>query len=484
MTIASARRRTRVAPLIGILAAGILGATAFAVPASAVEIGPNIDPAQTGSIILHKLVQPENPTALPNDGSELTPAQLAGLTPIAGVTFSLQSVDSIDLSTNAGWQTVDGLTAADVLADPAAYPLTAEGSGVTDGDGELTFGTLPLGVYLVTETSPGDNPIAQPTAPFLVTMPLPTGDNTWLYDVNVYPKNAVTEITKTVDDTAAFGLGDDVNWSITGSVPFLAAADPLTAFGITDVLDARLGFSSAEVSAVTAAGDPLALVATDYTVAAPTPVGTTGTVSVAFTPAGLAKLEANQGSIVTLALATEVLSIGDGSIENTATLAVNDSTTSADAMTNWGALEIFKYATVEGVETLLGGAQFQIFTSAADAGTLTDPVAVGGETVFTSNATTNILVEGLKAGDYWVVETVAPVGYVANTVPIPVTITVGSVADALLLEVENSQVPAWLLPLTGGGGAGMFAIGGGVLIAIAIGAAFVFRARRSRRVAA
>jgi hypothetical protein len=136
------------------------------------------------------------------------------------------------------------------------------------------------------------------------------------------------------------------------------------------------------------------------------------------------------------------------------------------------------------VNTLLGGSQFQIFTSAADAGTLTDPVAVDGATTFTSNATTNLLIEGLKAGNYWVVETIAPVGYVASTTPIPVTITVGSTADALLLEIENTQVPAWLLPLTGGGGAGLFAIGGGVLVAIAIGAAFVFTGRRKVLVAA
>lgn len=478
-----ARRRIRVASLIGVIAAGLLGATAFAVPAAAVEIGPNIDPAQTGSIVLHKLVQPDTPTALPNDGSELTPAQLAGLTPISGVTFSLQSVGNIDLTTNAGWNTVNGLTAAAVLADPTAFPLTAEGSGATDAGGQLAFGTLPLGVYLVTETDPGANPIAQPTAPFLVTMPLPTGDNTWLYDVNVYPKNAVTEVTKTVDDSTAFGLGNDVAWTITGAVPFLAAADSLTAFAITDALDARLGYGSAAVTAVTAAGAALPLVAADYTVTAPAS-GTSGTVSVAFTAEGLAKLQANQGAVVTLQLTTAVLSIGDGSIENSATLTINGTENAAAAVTNWGALQIFKYATVEGVNQRLAGAQFQIFTSAADAGTLANPVSVDGETTFTSTAAQNILIEGLKAGDYWVVETFAPVGYVVNSAPIPVTVSVGSTTDAALLEVENSQVPAWLLPLTGGGGAGLFTIGGGVLIAIAVGAAFVLRGRRKALVAA
>lgn len=466
------------------IAAGLLGATAFAAPASALVSGPDIDPAQTGSIVLHKYEQPETPTALPNDGSELTPAQLAGLVPLAGVTFSLQSVGTIDLATNEGWDEVGDLTASDVLADPAAYPLTAAGSGATDANGDLAFPALPLGVYLVTETDPGANPIAQPAAPFLVTMPLPTGDNTWLYDVNVYPKNAVTEAAKTVDDEAAFGLGDIVDWTVTGQVPYLAAVDSLSAFGIRDALDARLGYSAATVTAATAVGDPIPLLATDYTLTFPTPVGTSGTVEVVFTAAGLATLEANQGAVVTLNLSTEVLSIGDGTIENIANVTVNDLTSDVEAVTNWGALEIFKYATVDGVDERVAGAEFQIFTSAADAAALTNPVSVAGESTFISNSATNIAIDGLKAGDYWLVETAAPVGYLANTTPIPVTILVGSTADALLLEVENNQVPAWVLPLTGGNGAGLLGLLGGAVIVTAIGAAVVLNERRKSRLLA
>lgn len=481
MNTSPARRRGRIASLLGVIAAGLLGATVVATPASAFVGGPGIDPDQTGSIVLHKYEQPETPTGLPNDGSELTPAQLAGLTPLAGVTFTLRSVGGIDLATNAGWDEVGDLTADDVLADPASYPLTAAGSGATNAAGDLSFPGLPLGVYLVTETDPGTNPIAQPAAPFLVTMPLPTGDSTWLYDVNVYPKNAVTELTKTVDDSVAFGLGDDVEWTITGHVPFLAATDPLTAFAIRDVLDARLGYSAATLTAQTAAGDPLPLLATDYTLTAPAPVGTTGTVEAVFTAAGLAKLDANQGAIVSLALSTEVLAIGDGSIENTAELTVNSSITDAAAVTNWGALEIFKYATVDGVEERLAGAEFQIFTSAADAAALTNPVAVNGETTFTSSSTANIAIEGLKVGDYFVVETTAPVGYLANTTPIPVTIVLGSTADAVVLDVENNQVPAWVLPLTGGNGAATLGLLGGGVIVLTIGAALVLNERRKKR---
>jgi fimbrial isopeptide formation D2 family protein len=484
VNITPARRRLRRVSLLGVIAAGILSATALATPAAAFVSGPNIDPDQTGSIALHKYVQPETPTGLPNDGSELTPAQLAALTPIAGVTFSLRSVGNIDLTTNEGWAEAGGLTAAEVLADPAAYPLTDTGSGATDANGDLTFPTLPLGVYIVTETDPGDNAIVQPAAPFLVTIPLPTGDNTWLYDVNVYPKNAVTEVTKTVDDSAAFGLGDDVDWTITGRVPYLAAGDPLTGFAITDALDARLGYSAATLTATTASGDTLPLDPSDYTLAVPTPVGTTGTVEAVFTAAGLAMLEANQGAMISMQLATEVLAIGDGSIENVATLSVNGSLSDAAAVSEWGALEIFKYATVDGVNERLAGAQFQIFTSEDDAAARTNPVTVDGETTFTSTSTENITIDGLAVGDYWVVETTAPTGYLANTTPIPVTIVLGSTADAVLLEVENNQVPAWVLPLTGGDGARILGLLGGAAIVVALGAALVLNERRKARILA
>lgn len=481
----SARRsapRVGFGATIGALVLALLAGTA-AGPATAAAVGPNLDPTATGSITLHKLVQPENATGLPNDGSELTPGQLAGLTPLAGVGFSLERVSSIDLTTNAGWDAVDGLTAAAVLADPATYPLAAAGSGTTDAAGALPFPNLALGLYLVTETDPGANPIAQPAAPFLVTVPLSTGENTWLYDVNVYPKNAVTAVSKTVDDTAAFGLGDDVTWTITGQVPYLAAGQPLGTFRIVDVLDARLASSSATVTLASPTGTAVTLEATDYVLTAPT-AGTTGTVQVQFTTAGLAKLQANQGATVSLTLATEVLSIGDGSIENEAIISINDSSNPADAVTAWGALAIFKYADVAGVDEALQGAQFQVFTSEADARALTDPVTVDAVTTFTSDANGNILVPGLRVGDYWIVETLAPTGYQANGTPIPVTVVQGPTTAPTLVDVENTQVPAWTLPLTGSNGVILFTVAGLALLVLAAGTALVTASRRKRALVA
>ncbi|NUL44638.1 SpaH/EbpB family LPXTG-anchored major pilin [Cellulosimicrobium funkei] len=478
MKKASMTWRSKLAAVTGLLGLGMASLSLSAVPASAAELGPNLDPEQTGSISITKLTQPEGSSGLPNDGSALTPEQLDGQTPLEGVTFQLQSVGGIDLSTNAGWDEVEDLTAADVLADPTAYPLTDEGSQATDANGQVSYGDLPLGVYLVTETDAGGNPIAELAPPFLVTMPMPTGDNTWLYDVNVYPKNAVTNATKTVDDSDAYGIGDNITWSITGSVPYLADGDTMDRFQITDTLDSRLGYTSATITAVDAAGAQIALDSADYTLTAPA-AGSTGTVDVTFTEAGLAKLQANQGAVVTMDLVTEILSLGDGAVENTVTIFTNDADPTATASSSWGALAIFKYATVEGTNEALEGAEFQVFTSEADAQDQANPVTVDGQDTFTSDAAGDILIAGLKAGDYWVVETAAPAGYQANATPMAVTVTEGSQSEAVVLEVENTQVPEWMLPLTGSAGTIYFIIAGGLLILAGIIAAVVSHRRKA-----
>ena len=97
---------------------------------------------------IHKYEKPATPTNLPNDGTALTAAQLQGLTPMAGVTFTVQKVNNIDLTTNAGWAAAAALTPAQAAAQAATPGSTA----TTDASGTASLGNLPLGLYLVTET--------------------------------------------------------------------------------------------------------------------------------------------------------------------------------------------------------------------------------------------------------------------------------------------------------------------------------------------
>lgn len=480
----------RVVAAVGAVTIAMIGAVALAAPASATETpnGPNIDPKAKGSVTIHKYAEPDQATGLPYDGTKLTAEQLKNLTPLQGVTFSIAQVDGIDLTTNAGWTTAATLTVKDgkVTDGTTTFATSNTKSGATGLDGVVDFSQLPLGVYLVTEGDPGANPIAISTPPFLVTVPLATQKNTWLYDVNVYPKNSLTGVTKTVDDAKATGLGSEISWTVAAQIPNVGEGRSLNRFEIVDTLDARLGYAGASVAVTDRTGAPVTLSDGSFTVTAPA-TGAAGDLKVVFTEKGLAELQAKAlGGTVTATVKTTVKEIGDGSIENTVTLYVNDATVVSEDVTSWGALKVFKYAKSDRVETGLKDAEFQVFTSEADATARTSPVSVDGKTTFVSDASGNLTVDGLFAGvkgtgkDYWVVETKAPVGYTADLTPIKVTVKPGSIADAQIVKVLNTQVPPPILPLTGGDGAVVFGIAGVALVLIAAGAAVVIARRRVR----
>lgn len=83
-------------------------------------------------------------------------------------------------------------------------------------------------------------------------------------------------------------------------------------------------------------------------------------------------------------------------------------------------------------------------------------------------------------GTYHLVETRAPAGFVKLTKPVKVTVS-GSAAVAIG-QIENQQAEAPVLPLTGGIGTLVFAIGGGLLLAVT--AFLVIRTHRRRLLAA
>lgn len=181
------RRLTRWATTAaGILSLGMLSAA----PAAA-DTDPNIDVDRSGSITVHKLAEPDEPSGQVADG---TTTGITGLTTLDGVTFTVERVTSVDLTTATGWQVADGLTAGDVLADQDTYPLSEVATGVTgtDGPGVVVLSDLDVGLYLVTETHTGPHDVEAHAAPFLVSVPLAL-DGGWLYDIHVYPKNAVIE---------------------------------------------------------------------------------------------------------------------------------------------------------------------------------------------------------------------------------------------------------------------------------------------------
>ncbi|WJM15654.1 SpaH/EbpB family LPXTG-anchored major pilin [Microbacterium arborescens] len=492
----STSTRSRAASAFAAAAIAVLTALSFAAPASA---APVIDPDETGSITIHKFDRPESPTGLPNNGTEV---DTTGLTPLEGITFRARQVQGLDLSTNAGLAAASDLAASFNAGDPEGS-ITAEGYTLSSGttqttgaDGEALFGGLPVGVYVVEET--GYGPGITPSVPFVVTVPLtdPNSNDTWLYDVHVYPKNSTTAAEKTVTDATARGLGDEVRFTIATDIPNESVID---GYRIVDTLDAKLDYVSTAVAleSGTALGE-----GTDYTIGFDE---ATNSVRVEFTAAGRAVLAANNSTRVIVNIITSANAIGE--IENQAVLYPNAASFDAAAgdpggpvltptvETRWGGMTLQKAGT--GGEALTG-AKFAIFTSEADALAQTNAVSIDGVTEFEVTATSGELtINGLRYSDfangatvaegdpgfirYYLVETQSPDGYELLAQPVSFLVNAASTATGIDMTVTNVPSNAgFQLPLTGGTGTGLLYLAGGVLVVGGAALFIVSRARRAR----
>ena len=156
--------------------------------------------------------------------------------------------------------------------------------------------------------------------------------------------------------------------------------------------------------------------------------------------------------------------------------------------------------------SFLDGATFQLYKSAEDANNKQNPIAVTGSNgSYTVDPTSqnsemvsvktevesgmNLKLNGLAAGDYWLVETKAPDGYSGITAPIKITITKsveadeskwtiskdGAIEGDKIIDIENSA--GTLLPGTGGMGTILFTVVGVALILV-VAASFVISRRK------
>lgn len=143
----------------------------------------NYDPNETGSITIHKFEQTdpgegmEWPVGDKGDGTEIKPENYpeAWGKPLSGVAYTIWKVT--DAEANDPQMSTEGLTAI--------------GPQATNEDGIALFENLEPGRYLVKETEP-DEHNSREVAPFFVDIPMtnPEG-NGFLYNVHVYPKNAL-----------------------------------------------------------------------------------------------------------------------------------------------------------------------------------------------------------------------------------------------------------------------------------------------------
>lgn len=171
----------------------------------------NYDPNQKGSITIHKLEQADIgqdkwPKGDPGDGTEISDATVLG-TPLAGVEFSIWNVTG----TYTGSEDATTIGATDL----------GEATDVqtTGADGVATFAGLDVGVYLVAETN-SDPHTTRVTPNFFVSIPMtnPEGDG-WIYDVHVYPKNALVRGDVTLNKV------DEAGEALEGAIFGLYARD-------------------------------------------------------------------------------------------------------------------------------------------------------------------------------------------------------------------------------------------------------------------
>lgn len=160
-----------------------------------------IDESKTGSITIHKYLQKDAKEN--NDGtgedSQTAPADAEAAEGVGFTVYQVMSKEDLLKYYNGEGATVTIDDYADVNKNELKSSVKAikqYGETKTNAEGVVKFVNLPIGLYVVMETSKPAS-VTQAVKPFLVSIPMTRkGDvkkgEEWLYDVVVYPKNSTT----------------------------------------------------------------------------------------------------------------------------------------------------------------------------------------------------------------------------------------------------------------------------------------------------
>ena len=378
--------------------------------------------------------------------------------------------------------------ANDFTADALTKNLsaTATSNKITDSKTSYEFTGLDAGYYLVYVT--GGKEIQSS----LVTVDATT--NT----VNL--KTEAPSITKTADKETV-SIGQVVKYTVTGVIPDTTGYDQYV-YKIHDELTKGLDFVNDENG--TALTNKTVKVEVKFSEADVTDKGEAPTTAAIDTDnskkmsldlsAWVIANQANKGKTFTVTYYAKVNKDAVVTNNNKALLEYGNNsgettkTTPSEAKTPTYPLDILKKK--KGSEDKLAGAKFSLYKTEADAKAGTNAIKVSGSngnyvvdpasenTVFESVASIdekgyNLHVNGLAAGEYWLVETEAPAGYNKLTAPIKVTITKtgdtewtvskdDTAEEDKIIDVENST--GSILPSTGGMGTIIFAVIAAILV--------------------
>ena len=528
---------------LSLLAAFAVAAGALALPAatSATQAAPafglaatterapslvDLDATRTGSITIHKLVKDN--TNGTTAGNGLEDANASG-DPLDGVTFTVEKLTNVDLTTQAGWEKLAGFNGnvdtAKADGTDAAITKTTAGGGLAKFDG------LPLGAYIVTETATPAGYVG--SKPFIITVPMthPTDLNKWVYDVHAYPKNSKAGIEKTVNDADTPAIGSAISYTLKSDVP---AAEALDYYDVVDQYDKRVELPEAKIALKIIDGKTgeVALVKdTDYKLIAAT--GTDNKTkfwTAEFTAAGRQKLVENRKDDTTkvqmdLSGTVKDKVEADGLFKNKAILLPNAPSNGwkpnsgtvpppdyphSEVVSKFGKVKITKTsakAEQDGSFKKLQGAQFEVYkctpqsTPAANFesvdASLDEKLSPAGTTTFETDANGEVTIDGLRNNDwenneavanpgyYCLVETKAPEGFELQTRPIAFQVlqTNSKADNEYTLATTVKDVPkngGFNLPLTGAAGIGVL-IGAGALLVGGSGAIALANKRRKEQ---
>ena len=389
----------------------------------------------------------------------------------------------------------DDFTTAALTAGTEA---TSTSNKITGAVESYTFNDLDYGYYLVYQT--GTKEIQSS----LVSVDKET--------VEVSLKGEAPSIEKTAN-TDTVEIGQVVTYTITGTIPDTTGYDNYV-YKIKDTLTNGLDF--VKDAQGTAQED------SNYSVSVQIKNGTTSTENAVLSgdnnrtmtldlSAWIRNNRASKGSEFTVTYYAKVNANAVVTEKNSASLEYgNDSdntttTTPSEVKTPTYPLQIRKFARGD-EENFLDGATFRLYPTEGDAKADTNAIGVtGGNSNYTVDKNSknfdmvsakteiesgmNLKLNGLAAGDYWLVETEAPQGYNGVTAPIKITITKSGDTevnnwtiskdneneDDKIIDIENST--GTILPGTGGMGTILFTVVGIALVLI-IAASFVISRRK------
>ena len=465
-------------------------------------------------------------------------------TPYKFATFANVGEDSVEVETVEAWKAAvtkaadaadkgkENSVPAEYANNPAAYVATfnaeqirefatelaktnplqnADGTGLTV-DKVQAGKTLPVAVngegwYLVTDTYDGKTgtPAVVATTVNRLTSLTIVADNvtgqgniTSVGQFNAKNENPLTPPTKTakVDEVNVNGktvnVGDTVNFTVSATVPASAANYDKYPFTITDTASKGLQVAAATAFKVQVDGKDV-----DSQLYTPTQTGNAQSSTTTIIKFDDVKSLAGKTIVVsyTGTVTKDALTDLNGSVDNKATITTNGGTSGTGETESKTYGFQFKKIGVGADKNALAGAQFVVkkggkFLQQDENGAWSLVNDQKNAKVFTSANTTGLVqIKGLAAGEYTVVETVAPNGYAQNfKVTFTVTIsedgkvTFGQDALKQVTPSNNGATTATAtvknvknvtqLPLTGAAGTTLFTVvallvaGAGVTVAV------------------